>query len=403
MKKLVSVFLVLTIFLSFMPTTYAASNNKTLRDYKNDLDKFKADYAATQASINKTQSEIESTNGEIKSIKSQMISMAAEIEQLQEDVTKYKEEINKKELQTKKLIEYLQLSNGRDLYMEYAFGAESVTDFIYRAAVVEQITDYNDNMIEELDDLIETSKNREQEINKKEKELNNKQSELEDKVESLGDDKDALSESGVKVSDQIKIYEKLIYSYEHEGKCKDDDVIGKDCMKDVLSGTWRRPTTSGYVTSEFKMRNGSLHRAVDIGNKNPYSTKIYAVASGTITSIHKDYYGALVVLIKHYDSKTKKYYTSNYCHMSKYNPKIYVGMKVTSNDWIGYMGMSGYATGPHLHLEIFPCRLYDSADKNCSTWSKYVSYATKLYNQGYKGPRGLIKFPSGTYNSWSSR
>ena len=30
-------------------------------------------------------------------------------------------------------------------------------------------------------------------------------------------------------------------------------------------------------------------------------------------------------------------------------------------------------------------------------------FATKLYNQGFKGPRQFISFPSGLYNRWSSR
>lgn len=399
MKKIFGILLIIALLISFIPIPTKA---ETLKQYKELLEKEKAKYAANQASINKTQAEINSTNKEIENIKKEMISMAAEIGQLQEDVTSYKEEIEKKELQTKKLIEYLQLSGGENLYLEYAFGAESITDLIYRMSVVEQLTDYNEDVIKELKVLIEKCEEREKEINEKEKELSAKQEELGELVESLGEDKEALSESGVSVSKQIKFYEDTIKQYEKEG-CKDNDVIGVDCATTVSSGTWRRPTTSGYVTSEFKYRWGSLHRAVDVGNKKPYQTKIYAVAAGKITRIYYDYYGARVVLIEHYDAKTKTYYTSNYCHMSSYNPKIYVGMKVTSNTWIGYMGMSGKATGPHLHLEIFPCRLYNLADKNCSTWNKYVAYAKKLYNQGYKGPRGLINFPKGTYNSWSTR
>ncbi len=395
MKKSVKLLLVLTVVINFIPIKTHAT---TLLDYKNKLAKYRADYEQNQAEINKTQAEIESTNQEISSIKSDMINMAAEIGQLQEDVVEYHEEINKKELQTKKLVEYLQLSNGENLYLEYAFGADSVTDFIYRMSIVEQMTEYNNKVVDELQSLITASEKREEEINQKEKDLNEKQKKLENLVESLGDDKTSLSESGVSISKQIKIYEEQVAAYTKLG-CKDNDVIGVNCATTVSSGTWRRPTSSGYVTSEFGYRWGSLHRAIDIGNKNPYSTKIYAVASGTVTAKYKDPAGALVVVIEHYDAGKNKWYSSDYCHMSKYNSAIYVGKKVTSNTWIGYMGMSGNATGPHLHLEIFPCRLYNLNDKNCSTWNKYVSYANKLYKQGYKGPRSLINFPS----SWTTR
>ncbi len=397
MKKICSLILIISYLIILIPIRTDAI---TLGDYKEKLAKYKADYEANQAALNKTKSEINSTNNSISSIKKEMISLSAEISKLKDDIVSYNEQIEKKKVETKKLIEYLQLSNGENLYLEYAFEAESTTDLIYRMSIVEQMTDYNKKTIKELEDLIEKSKDRQKEINAREKQLEGKQETLESLVVSLGEDKDSLSSSGVSIAKQIKIYETQVATYKKLG-CKDNDVIGKDCATTSSSGAWRRPVTSGYITSEFKYRGGKLHRAVDVGNSsNPYGTKIYAVASGRITAIYYDSYGARVVLIEHYYKG--KYWTSNYCHMSKYNPAIYVGMKVTSNTWIGYMGMSGKATGPHLHLEIFPCRLYNLSDKNCKTWSKYVSYAKTLYSQGYKGPRALISFPSAGVR-WNSR
>ncbi len=400
MKKIFKIVLILTVFLNIMPLVVKADDNKTLLDYKNDLKKFEADLAKNQSEINKTQAEIEAANKEIADIKKQVIDMGAEIQQLQEDITKYNEEIDTKDLQTKKIIEYLQLSNGENLYLEYAFGADSITDFIYRMSVVEQVTEHNNKVIDELNDLITASNERKKEINKKEKELNAKEKELGKKVEELGESKSILSSGGLKISDQIKVYNDQIKAYVVAG-CKDNDVIGIDCMKTASNGTWRRPTSSGYITSEYGYRWGNFHRAVDIGNKNPYSTKIYSVNSGVVGWVGKDYYGANLVLVWHYDASTNTYYTSNYCHMSTVN--VRTGQEVTTNTMIGYMGATGNAQGPHLHLEIFPCRMYNTSDKNCSTWNKYVNFATKMYNQGYKGPRSLIDFPSGTYNSWSSR
>ena len=103
MKKFLSILFILVLLISFIPIPTKA---ETLKQYKDLLAKEKAKYEANQSSINKTQSEINNTNKEIENIKKEMISMASEIGQLQEDVTSYKEEIEKKELQTKKLIEY---------------------------------------------------------------------------------------------------------------------------------------------------------------------------------------------------------------------------------------------------------------------------------------------------------
>ena len=89
-----------------------------------------------------------------------------------------------------------------------------------------------------------------------------------------------------------------------------------------------------------------------------------------------------------------KYYSSLYTHLSKYAPGLYVGKQVGVNDYIGYMGDSGYAMGPHLHLEIAPCRIFNPSDSNCGSWNKYTAYVKKIYSNGsFKGPRDLIYFP----------
>ena len=66
------------------------------------------------------------------------------------------------------------------------------------------------------------------------------------------------------------------------------------------------------------------------------------------------------------------------------------------------MGDTGYAFGVHLHLELWPCRLY--VDNNCRSWDKYTSYVKQLYDSGKsKGAETYIGFPSKTYQYWYSR
>lgn len=365
---------------------------ETLKDYKNLLEKYENEQKANQAEINKTEGAIASSKAQIENIKREIQNMTEEVQKMEEEVIESDNLIKEKSLETKQLFEYLQVSQSENLYLEYAFDATTMTDLIYRVSIVQQLTEYNDNLIKELEALIESNKKKTIELENKQVEMEQKQQSLTTKITQLTGVKASLNENSVSVKQQIKIYQDIVKSYKDAG-CKDNDVIGRDCAVTNSVAGWYRPIESGYVTSEFGYRWGSLHRAVDVSNKSPYSTKIYPVANGTIKAKYYDSYGALTIVLEH-KTASGKYYSSLYTHMSKYAPNLYVGKTVKTTDYLGYMGETGLAYGPHLHLEIAPCRLYTQSDKNCGSWSKYTKYVSNIYNSGtFKGPRDLIYFP----------
>jgi murein DD-endopeptidase MepM/ murein hydrolase activator NlpD len=57
-------------------------------------------------------------------------------------------------------------------------------------------------------------------------------------------------------------------------------------------------------------------------------------------------YGNFIV-IKHWNN-----YSTAYGHMSRIAPGMRKGTKVSQGDVIGYVGSTGWATGPHLHYEF---------------------------------------------------
>ena len=114
--------------------------------------------------------------------------------------------------------------------------------------------------------------------------------------------------------------------------------------------------------------------------------------------------------MEHYATTSNKWYSSIYCHMSSFAAGTDVGKYFTSDQYIGMMGNTGYVipkptasnpdAGTHLHLEVTPCRIYK--DNICATWSKYTAFIKKSISNGYKGPRAVINFPSGS-NKWTTR
>ena len=121
---------------------------------------------------------------------------------------------------------------------------------------------------------------------------------------------------------------------------------------------WAWPTSPGYtITDDFEWRTNPItgkrehHSGIDISGLG-YGAPIYAANNGVVTDkrVTKDY--GLNIIINHNNG----YYTL-YAHMSRFADNIEEGTIVMRGQLIGYIGSTGYATGPHLHFELWKdCR-----------------------------------------------
>ena len=81
----------------------------------------------------------------------------------------------------------------------------------------------------------------------------------------------------------------------------------------------------------------------------PTGTPVMSIGDGTV--IAKGYQptgGGNFLKIKH-----NSVYTTSYMHMSAYAPGISTGVRVRQGQVIGYVGMTGLASGPHLDFRVF--------------------------------------------------
>ncbi len=105
------------------------------------------------------------------------------------------------------------------------------------------------------------------------------------------------------------------------------------------------------ISSTFGMRkhpihgNWTGHKGVDYAA--PTGTPIHATADGTIEFIGQQRGYGNVIIVKHHDN-----YTTLYAHQSRFAKGLQKGSKVSQGDLIGYVGATGWATGPHLHYEF---------------------------------------------------
>jgi murein DD-endopeptidase MepM/ murein hydrolase activator NlpD len=126
--------------------------------------------------------------------------------------------------------------------------------------------------------------------------------------------------------------------------------------RNATTADWIRANSSpnlwpveGQVTGSFGERidpfngEGAFHSGVDIGST--YGKQIIAPADGVVT--FADFlggYGKAVMLDHGHGISTR------YGHMSGF--AVTPGQHIHRGDVIGYVGLSGRSTGPHLHYEV---------------------------------------------------
>lgn len=113
----------------------------------------------------------------------------------------------------------------------------------------------------------------------------------------------------------------------------------------------RAPLKYSRISSTFGKRYHPIlhftrpHEGIDYAAPN--GTAIHAAGAGVITYIgNKGGYGR-VIFIKHNST-----YSTRYAHMKRFAKGLKRGSHVRKGQVIGYVGMSGLATGPHVHFEV---------------------------------------------------
>ena len=104
----------------------------------------------------------------------------------------------------------------------------------------------------------------------------------------------------------------------------------------------------GAILSGFGERWGTLHSGIDI--EAPKGTPVLAAAAGTVRVSEFGYgkgYGYYVI-IDHEGG-----FSTLYAHLEMQDtPMVEPGQTVEEGQQIGTVGVTGYSTGPHLHLEL---------------------------------------------------
>ena len=410
--RIISIVLAAVILLSLVSTAlivmvHAASSS----EIKSKL----ADLRAKQAEIQKQSDELEKSIAENKDQTKTLVSPKAEIDQEMEMSRQKIENLNEQIQQLNLLIaekqteleasvakeEALQKQykarlrsmeeTGSVSYWSILFRASSFSDLLDRVDMIREIAESDQLMLKQLSaatQAVETERadleQQKLDLQQTEDDLAVEQAELETKrakadtlitqmqaeYASLSDEFLAAEADEAAVREQIKKTETDYFNALAKeqaaaaaaaaaaNKASNSNNSSASSSGGASSGGFAFPLAySTGVTCAYGPRvhpingNKSFHYGVDLAAG--MNTEIYATKSGTVTGATYGEANGYYVTINHGDG-----YSSIYAHMTNY--VVSVGDSVKQGQLIGYVGTTGWSTGPHLHFEI----LYNGSNVN---------------------------------------
>ena len=380
---------------ALMTMASAASSSeiqKTLNDLKNQAQEIADQGAALQQEIDANQSDTQTTIEKKSDIDKQITITEAEIQNTNAQIQQYSLLIAEKQSEledalarqaemneTYKARIRAMEENGTISYWSVLFKATSFSDLLSRIDSIHEVAEADQRMLEELDAIA-------QEIEADRQSLEDEMGAQEEAKAALAEQEATLqaqrSEADAYLIELAAAYDNLTDEYlaneaEEEALRKEimeaqaayeaalsaeeaerlaqqnqNNVAGSGSTSNVTPSTsgFISPLPGGaYVTCAYGWRihpiwgDKRFHSGVDLGASQ--GTPIYAIAAGTVTTATYGDANGYYVSISHGNG-----YGSVYCHMTNYI--VSVGDSVSQGQVIGYVGSTGWSTGPHLHFEI---------------------------------------------------
>lgn len=134
------------------------------------------------------------------------------------------------------------------------------------------------------------------------------------------------------------------YYFESNGEGSHYDGEGHELMRQFLRAplSYRR-ITSGYTGARFHPITKTVTAHYQIDYAAPTGTPVVATARGTVVSAGAETGWGNIVRLRHDNG-----FTTHYGHLSAYGKGMKSGVSVSQGQVIGYVGSTGWSTGPHL-------------------------------------------------------
>ncbi|MFO7929022.1 MAG: peptidoglycan DD-metalloendopeptidase family protein [Candidatus Humimicrobiaceae bacterium] len=370
-----NIIVIITVIIIFTSGFFLSAPGKLYsQNLEEELEQIQNEREETQEKIKKVKKQEQEYIQQVGVVEEQLLGALSELDELNNNLTEAKSEIDHttielvlKEQELKKIEEELGekiqvlnervaaiYKNGNGNFLEILLKAETFIDFISRLKLMNLIAEKDTEIIKVIKDkkqatlsvkksildLREKQKDHKKEVEKLVAQAEAKKSEVEgiytNKKTLLSEtraNKDAL----IKMEKQLEAKEaevkRILESYKHGS---------------APSGKFMWPV-AGRITSGFGYRihpifgTNRFHSGLDIAA--PYGTLVKAADGGEV--VQAGYFGGYGYSIMIYHGGG---FATWYAHLSNFN--VSAGQFVEKGQVIGFVGSTGWSTGPHLHFEV---------------------------------------------------
>lgn len=383
------VFLLTIVFASLVLTTplvpfaraqTTADIQQQIADHTKKIQALDAEIAQYQKQLNALGTQHATLASSIKALDTQKKALAAKIASLQQQIAKLNLELKQLagQIDTKqKQINLSQRALAESLRQIDQTDSNTLIEQVLSASDLSDAwaaVDANITLNSALQNQTRTLAQVKQELTDQQTAVSNTQKKLVTVTTDLGTQKKAVEVTTAEknklltqTKNQESTYQQLIATKKAQQKVFESALAGLEAsLKSVSAGSipttgsgilsW--PTVSHTITQYFGNTafaksgayNGAGHNGIDIGI--PTGTAIGAALSGTVYATgNTDAYPGCYsfgkwVMVQHANGLS-----TMYAHLSSIS--VSKGQHVETGQILGYSGMTGYATGPHLHFGVY--------------------------------------------------
>lgn len=375
-KKVIFIIVVLIIVLSSNILISFAANKSDLQKESSDiqgkinqaekeLGEVEHNLTGVMAQIQDLTAQISEYESEIDDLNSQISDLEGQISEAEANLKKAEEEYNEqKERLENRLVALYEM--GETTYLDVLLSSASITDFISKYYIVQEIAEYDNSLLES----IEKNKNA---IEEAKNVLEDSKAQIEDLKNSKQATANALKDSQAvkqnyvnELTDEQKELQSQIDQFEAD-KRDIERELARIAAQEANSGRTivvpGSPSNYGYIfpvagLSLANISNKSYpsyagHTGIDV-NISVTGKSVVAVKSGTVvtsTALRNSNgsyrsYGEYVIINHHDGTMTL------YAHMLSGSRTVSPGQEVAQGQVIGTVGSTGNSTGNHLHFEV---------------------------------------------------